>query len=142
MKNILYLILTLSVFACSEKISEIDKIKNQISHIHDVEAMPKMSNLVKIAGQLKKVKQQLQGIEGNETIVKEISSGVSLLEAAEGEMMEWMREYSPTAEGLPNGVKKIDYFKKEQAKIERVKKNMLTSMEQGEKLLKKYMPEM
>ncbi|MBC6426157.1 MAG: hypothetical protein GDA51_06750 [Ekhidna sp.] len=133
MKNIT-LIFILFVFSCqSDKRSEVAELKNVVIAIHD-EVMPKI-------GELRRIRRDLM-LQADSLKMSDSTGAAALLIAAdeiasanEG-MMDWMRNYDPEFEGSDEEVKA--YFEDQKIAIQKVKKNMESSLADGKKVAAVY----
>ncbi|MBC6410872.1 MAG: hypothetical protein GDA42_10540 [Ekhidna sp.] len=133
MKNIT-LIFILFVFSCqSDKRSEVAELKNVVIAIHD-EVMPKI-------GELRRIRRDLM-LQADSLKMSDSTGSAALLIAAdeiasanEG-MMDWMRNYDPEFEGSDEEVKA--YFEDQKIAIQKVKKNMESSLADGKRVAAVY----
>ncbi|MBC6401359.1 MAG: hypothetical protein GDA37_10195 [Ekhidna sp.] len=133
MKNIT-LIFILFVFSCqSDKRSEVAELKNVVIAIHD-EVMPKI-------GELRRIRRDLM-LQADSLKMSDSTGSAALLIAAdeiasanEG-MMDWMRNYDPEFEGSDEEVKA--YFEDQKIAIQKVKKNMESSLADGKRVAAMY----
>ena len=136
-----FFLLFLLHFACSSEsespkepeLSERELLYKQVMEVHDA-VMPKMSDLNRIKRQLK------DKLEENAVTDKEMKSQMNLnideLIAAENSMMDWMKAFKVPKKDDPDK-EVIVYLNEEKLKIERVSDQMLSSLQNGTKLLAK-----
>ena len=113
------------------KLSEREQLYKEVMEIHDA-VMPKMSDI-------NRVKRNLDDqIETDSLIDDNLNSKVSIiileLTAAEESMMEWMKGFKVPKKDQPDE-QVVSYLKEEKLKISRVSDQMLSSLEDGTKIL-------
>ncbi len=104
-------------------------LKDQVMSVHD-EVMPKM-------GTLRKTQKNLLALADSVAADSLAAAGYAQLAAnlqlANESMMVWMRNFEPNYEGTPEEVE--NYLKEQLKAIEKVKSDMLESLEEGTKAL-------
>ena len=133
MKKLLPLALLL-VFACqpSSKKEEVDlgALKDEVFEIHD-EVMPKMGDLRRVR---KSLMLQIDSLQVSDSLrAVTLSTASDALDASNEGMMDWMRSFDPNFEGTDEEI--LKYLTEQKALIEEVRKNMLESLSEGQKLL-------
>ena len=113
---------------------EQEKRHDEVMVVHD-EVMPRMGEIHKLGKELKKVVKN-NSVE-NDSILNEIKNTIKYLESADDGMMDWMHEYS-----RPSKLRKdktheeiLAYLDEEMKKVEKVKYDINTSIENAQKLL-------
>ena len=131
MKKYVNLLFAALLLACGpSKQSEIKEIKNQAIEIHD-EVMPLMGDLRRVRKDLMLMADSIVTSDSlKASALGELATDIA--DANEG-MMQWMRSFEPEFEGTDEEV--IQYFKDQKASIEKVKEDMLESLESGQKAL-------
>lgn len=117
-----------------EKLSEINKLKDEVIKIHD-EVMPKMGELEQLANELTGLLANPKDLRPKD--LSKINSHIQSLGTANETMMEWMRGYNATGEGIEESKLK-SYYKSELKKMKKVKEDMLGSYESARKTLEKF----
>ena len=132
MKKSFNLLFVTLLLACGpSKQSQIKEIKNQAIEIHD-EVMPLMGDLRRVRKDLMLMADSIVTSDSlKASTLGELATDIA--DANEG-MMQWMRSFEPEFEGTDEEV--IQYFKDQKASIEKVKADMLESLESGQKALK------
>lgn len=120
------ILLLLSCVAGGEK-REIEKVETEVIALHD-EVMPLMGTLFKIRKQLQK------RTEADPSNVQLVEATLNI-KLAEEEMMDWMRSYDPSFEGIDD-TETLDYLAKQKIAIEAVGIRMKEAMAIGEALIK------
>lgn len=136
MKRILVvLIFAGGIWACSDKDKEEkDSLMSQVMAAHD-EVMPKMGDLRRLSKTLNEKADSLAAQDSASFAghIEELRSTAEKIEAANESMMEWMRQFEvPDNEAPVQEV--LVYLKEQKAKIDKVREDMLDSMEEGQKL--------
>lgn len=141
MKKISLVILSvfiLTVTACKEEkkqVMETSQMK-EVMAIHD-EVMPKMSELGKLVSQLKPMADSL-GMESAP------AKAILDLQNANKSMMDWMQGFGnkfdseEIMKGKALSKEKVELLKEEEEKINKVKEQINTSIENAQNLLKTY----
>jgi hypothetical protein len=126
--------------ALQAQIEEYDALMTQAMEVHD-DIMPKMSQLMELAGQLNEEMQS--GKLANYTPEK-IEGVVRSLKKADKDMMSWMASYSekfPYGEPSPETKealdKKMPVLEKEVNEIVALKERTIIAIQNAEELLKK-----
>ena len=107
---------------------------SQVMAAHD-EVMPKMGDLRRLSKTLNEKADSLAAQDSASFAgqIEELRSTAEKIEAANESMMEWMRQFEvPDNEAPVQEV--LVYLKEQKAKIDKVKEDMLRSMEEGQKL--------
>ena len=105
------------------------KLYEEVMAVHD-DVMPKMDDIYKLK---RKLKEQLSSDNLASDRRKAIADAIKNLDTASEGMMEWMRNFNP----LPDSAgqeKARDYLLAEKDKIQRVKDDMLKSIETAQSL--------
>lgn len=113
---------TICILGCEEK----SQLEKDVMAIHD-EVMPKMGKLNKIKRELKK---QLPHI-ANDSIKGIVIEEIKKLESVDEGMMSWMAEWDVPDDDAQKSV----YLEKEMARVKKVKKDILSSMDSGQSLI-------
>lgn len=118
----------------AEELKEQQDLWDDLMTVHD-EVMPKISNIHKLGRQLKNYSETTEGVSN---LVKEqVAATVGLLDEADESMFSWMnnlRQLKP----LQDTEKHEDiviYLRAEQDRMDKVKKDMLISIEKGSMLV-------
>lgn len=123
-----YLIILLAFTSLSIGCKEKSGLEKEVMAIHD-EVMPKLGELNKLKRNLSK---QLPDIQ-NEPLRSEVLQIITDLENADEGMMTWMSEYKiPSDESS-----KTEYLTKEKESIQKVRKDMLSSIAKAKSLTAK-----
>lgn len=109
--------------------SEIDALLEEVMDIHD-EVMPEMGNIHKLGKDLEKKMADSQDAEAN----KHIQEVIQRLKASNEGMMTWMKEFKQPKSG-DEEAETIAYLKGEKEKVNKVKEDMLGSMELAQQIL-------
>ncbi len=130
MKYLTLLFIALVVACSPSKENELKTLKDEVMAIHD-EVMPKIGDLRKVRMELESLSDSLMATDS--TRAMELSSlAADISDASEG-MMVWMRNYEPEFEGTEEEIKA--YLEGQKVSIQKVKEDMLESMESGAKAL-------
>ncbi|WP_462247792.1 hypothetical protein [Ekhidna sp.] len=130
MKYLTLLFIALVVACSPSKENELKTLKDEVMAIHD-EVMPKIGDLRKVRMELESLSDSLMATDS--TRAMELSSlAADISDASEG-MMMWMRNYEPEFEGTEAEIKA--YLEGQKVSIQKVKEDMLESMESGEQAL-------
>lgn len=117
MKNLIYIFIALMIIVgCGEK----SVLEMKVMEVHD-EVMPKLGKLNKLRSGLSKSLPSITDQNLKKTVLETIKN----LEDADDGMMDWMAEWKIPAEEP----QKTEYLKSEMIKINKVKKDMLESMD-------------
>ncbi len=103
----------------------IESLKSEVLDIHD-EVMPKM-------GELRTASKSLMELSATSPDSLELRALASDIKAANDRMMDWMRNYEPEFEGTDEEYFK--YLEDQKIKIQKVKDDMLKSLEKGKQKL-------
>ena len=126
MKYLTLLFIALVVACSPSKENELKTLKDEVMAIHD-EVMPKIGDLRKVRMELESLSDSLMATDS--TRAMELSSlAADISDASEG-MMVWMRNYEPEFEGTEEEIKA--YLEGQKVSIQKVKEDMLESMESG-----------
>lgn len=125
----------LAISACSDKEKEEkDSLMDQVMAAHD-EVMPKMGDLRRMSKELSEKADSLSGL-GDSTYsdqIQQLRNTADKIEAANESMMEWMRQFEmPDNEAPVREV--LVYLREQKEKIDKVREDMLKSLEEGEAL--------
>lgn len=107
-----------------------DSLYQNVMLIHD-NAMMLMSDVSSFNRKIKKARELREDFETKEEIQK-VSQD---LEAANESMMDWMRNFDPDLESLSHA-ETMRYLESEMKKIEEIKKNMESAIDNAEDLLR------
>ncbi len=130
MKYLNLLFITLFLACGPSRQDEIKEIKNQAIEVHD-EVMPLMGDLRRVRKELMLMADSTVSIDSLKA--ETLTAAVTNIANANESMMQWMREFEPEFEGTDEEV--IKYFKDQKVAIEKVKEDMLSSLEKGKELL-------
>ncbi len=122
---------SLTMFACVNNKSKIKALEKEVIAIHD-EVMPKGININRVQRALKKI---AKDTTLNESVLNDIRDQVKELSDADDAMTQWMAEYKAPAKDDTYEIA-MDHLNQEKVKIITVKELMLTSLANGQKLLK------
>ena len=132
MKYLSLIVLLAVMVSCSSPQKEKEEkpsLKDQVMDAHD-EVMPKM-------GELRKTQKELLMMADSSAADSLIAAKYTALardiENANESMMAWMRHFDPNFTGTPEEVEK--YLQTQLKDIEKVKSDMLMSLEEGKKAL-------
>jgi anaerobic selenocysteine-containing dehydrogenase len=134
-KLVYFLVLVVVVAACSnEEKEKKEALLAEVMAAHD-EVMPKMGELRQVAKALKTKADSLETVADQDfsAQVSSLREAAKKIEDANEGMMEWMRQFqmpdneSPIAEVLV-------YLQEQKEKVEKVKDDMLKSLEEGKAL--------
>jgi hypothetical protein len=130
------ILIMVSIFGCGPQKSENKLLEEKVIQVHD-EVMPKIGNLKSQKNKLEKKANSLEESSTSDDYQKQISelrSAAADCENAYDGMFVWMRQYNKDTEGMTEEEKKA-YFENELEKVEKVKKDILQALENGESLL-------
>lgn len=154
MKNIsrlAFIFFAISFCSCGKKASENDKQAESHSHqassenvsndpnktlydsimaVHD-EAMPKLEDIFRLTESLKDKVARTPDMPASTK--EEIEAAIGALNNASEGMMVWMRKFSPITD-TTNPEAARDYLKQEMVKVEKVRSDILNSIEKGKAL--------
>ena len=117
-----------------EELSEQQKLWDELMAVHD-EVMPKISNIHKLARQLRNHQETSSGLSSE--VTANINSTVEMLDAADESMFSWMnnlRQLKPLQD-TEKHKEILSYLKAEQEKMDKVKADMLNSIKKGATLI-------
>lgn len=120
--------------------AQVDALKAEVLAVHD-SVMPQMETIVSLkalAGRQLKALDSLTAANPKqpEPVRKQqLDSLIVALDAADESMMQWMQQFDSQMAGKTEE-EKVAYLKSEKARIEAVRSRMLTSIAEGQKLLK------
>ncbi len=123
---------SLLLFACGSKAEEIKKLSDEVLKIHD-DVMPKMQDIAKLQKEFTAIPDSSLDSLSKVNIAAELEK----LNTADENMMQWMRDYNGPAEGADDA-QKITYYKTELDKINAVKVETETAIDNAKKELEKY----
>ncbi len=132
MKYFVLLALAVLVSCGSSKESELQRVKDEVITLHD-EVMPLSGPLYDLRMSLqKKMSTDTTGSKtlGTEEVITQIKN-------AEDAMMDWMRNYDPTFEGVDD-IETHQYLLEQRKAIEEVAAQMKEAKKKGEEFLIKY----
>lgn len=118
----------------AEELKEQQDLWDDLMIVHD-EVMPKISNIHKLGRQLKNYSETTEGV--SDLVKEQVAATVGLLDEADESMFSWMnnlRQLKP----LQDTEKHEDiviYLRAEQDRMDKVKKDMLMSIEKGSMLV-------
>jgi membrane-associated HD superfamily phosphohydrolase len=130
------IILIAFVFSCKPQKSENELLEEKVIQVHD-EVMPKIGNLKSQKNKLEKKAESLKesaSSDDDQKQIKELSAAAADCEQAYDDMFIWMRQFKKDTEGMTEEEEKV-YFQNELEKVEKVKKDILQALENGEALL-------
>lgn len=107
---------------------------NQMMAVHD-EVMPRMGELVRLTQGLE---DKLKALPNADAVQRNnIEQTIEALQYADGGMMMWMREVQPLDQLRQSMSHEeiMTYIQQEQVKVEKVKENILTSLDAAKQLL-------
>ncbi len=124
------LAITLIFGACSgpTQKTDVSSLKDEVMAVHD-EVMPKMGELRKTEKALRSMAQEVD----DSLTSSDITSAANAIKLANENMMVWMRNYDPAFEGTDEEIK--NYLEAQKDGIEKVREDMLSSLETGNKIL-------
>ena len=136
MRFFLYLtfigLLTFQFSACTNSDnSETQQLHDEMMKIHD-DVMPKMSNINKLSKTIEKILGELE--EGTPQYEKS-KLAMYDLNRADKAMWDWMNEYADNSQKISEE-NLAEFYKKEKVKIQEVSDLMLSSIANGEQLVK------
>lgn len=105
------------------------KLYEEVMAVHD-DVMPKMDDIYKLK---RKLKEELSSNNLDADRRKVIEDAIKNLDIASEGMMEWMRNFNPLPDSAGQD-KARDYLLAEKDKIQRVKDDMLKSIETAQAL--------
>lgn len=129
--------MTLVLFSCESNdpnhMEEVAK-HDEVMVIHD-EVMPRMGEIHKLGKQLKKIVKN-ESVE-NDSILAEIKNTIKYLDEADEGMMDWMHGYSKPSKlrDKKSHEEIMEYLADEMKKVEKVKYDINTSIENAQKLI-------
>lgn len=130
MKKVICLIAMVAILGgCQPKSGDNQKLYEEVMAVHDA-VMPKMDDIYKLK---RKLKEQLSSGDLGEDRRQTIEQAIKDLDAASEGMMEWMRNFNPLPDSIDQE-KARDYLLTEKEKIQRVKEEMLKSIETAQDL--------
>lgn len=106
-----------------------EKLATQVMAIHD-SVMPKMDNIMKLKMRLK----ASIDTTNSDTFKLAALNAINQLEIADEQMMQWMRNYNPPADSIPEQ-EAMSYLKDQEKKIIEVQNSMLSSIRNAKVLL-------
>lgn len=108
-------------------------LKEEVMAVHD-EVMPKMGELRSME---KKLRAKGDSLLASDSLLaqKHIAAADAIKHANDG-MMTWMRSFDPNYEGTEEEIK--SYMESQKDSIEKVRDNMLQSLDSGKRLLESY----
>ncbi|MBM1104846.1 hypothetical protein JQC67_01730 [Aurantibacter crassamenti] len=136
-KNILYILFVISIvtYSCKEGKSTETNQMNKVMAIHD-EVMPEMGTIAKLVGELKALENDSTNID------KGYEQARIDLQNAHKSMMDWMKGFGDRfdSDEILNGktlsTEKQKWLDEEENKVNAVKEQINSSIENAEKLLK------
>ena len=123
-------------FSCGPQKSENELLEEKVIQIHD-EVMPRIGNLKSQKNKLEKKAESLEESSNSDDYQKQIDelrSAAAACDHAYDEMFVWMRQFKRDIEGMTEEEEKA-YLENELEKVEKVKKDILQALENGEALL-------
>lgn len=123
------------VAACSdEQQKQKDELMKQVMAAHD-EVMPKMGDLRKTAKALQAQADSLSALTDQDYTprVVELRQAAQKIEEANEGMMAWMRQFEVPDNEAPIA-EVVTYLKDQKAKVDKVRDEMLRSLEEGQAL--------
>ena len=128
-----YILLVVLMVSCKPKINN-DEIKtryDQVMMVHD-EVMPKMKPMSQLK---KKLKKELINRANNAELSMKITESLSEIEAADEQMMDWMADFKLPEDKSEKA--QISYLQKEQKKIEKVRMDIESAINNAHALTMK-----
>ena len=132
MKNV-FLVAFCFLMACqTSNKQEVDlkALKNEVLDIHD-DVMPNMGDLRRVRKSLMLRADSIMASDSARAAI--LLTASDAIDAANEGMMDWMRNFDPNFEGTYEET--LNYLNEKKASIEVVRKNMLESKSEGEKVL-------
>lgn len=126
--------LILLVSACKPNFdsTEVNKIYDEVMVVHD-DVMPKMGDIHKTKKKLKKMlHEQLENADSSRS---NIIMSIKKLEEADEAMMQWMSDFKSEYKGATQE-ETITYYKDQKDQISQIAQEMLSSIKEGQKLIK------
>ena len=114
---------------------ELMALYDEVIDIHD-EVMPKMNDLMQAKGALQEKLDTLKANDPNNVAIPELVESIKSLADADEAMMDWMRNFKPQDDVNDHNVA-LNYYKEEKEKIQAVKDQMLTALEEAQRITKK-----
>lgn len=120
------------MYACgNSKKEELKTLKNEVMAVHD-EVMPKMGDLMKAQKALKLKADSL--METSDSLAAQgYYDAAAKIDSANESMMNWMRNFQANFQGTDEEL--TAYLNEQKATIQKVKDDMLNSLEEGKKKL-------
>lgn len=130
----LSLVLLVSCESTDPNHLEQEKLHDAVMVVHD-EVMPRMGEMNKLRKGLKKLVENDASME--EPLKQEIMNAVTALEKADDGMMDWMAAYNKPSKlrGDKSHEEIMTFLKSEMKKVDKVKEDMLGSIEKAKNLL-------
>jgi uncharacterized membrane protein len=130
------ILIIVSIFSCGPQKSENELLEEKVIQVHD-EVMPRIGNLKSQKNKLEKKAESLEESAVSDDYQKQINelrSAAADCDHAYDEMFVWMRQFKKDVEGMTEEEEKA-YLENELEKVEKVKKDILQALENGEALL-------
>lgn len=135
---------TISLFAllfmsCNPIEKQIKAAEAEVIRLHDVETMPKMGKLFSLSKKLKSYKLTIDSTSQDTILFTSIDTTIKDLNKAEEDMMQWMKSYGEAIQGIDTITpeEQLNFYKKEVANMEELKKLMFASISSAENILNK-----
>jgi hypothetical protein len=130
------LLLALVAVACQSgqkgKGSQAEALTESVMAAHD-EVMPMMGEMHQMSKQLKS-KAKAAAEAGDEMAAEKAREAAQALDQASEGMMGWMRQYEPVTPEMAEA-EAVAYLEDQQAKVDKVKADILSSIEQAKSIL-------
>lgn len=131
MKLLILFIPLLFLFSCTDDQVKIEKLTEEVIAIHD-EVMPKNIDINRVKRRLKIITQDTTLSEASQ---QKIQDQILQLTKADQAMTTWMAEYKPPSKDMSFDAA-MKMLNEEKVKITEVKDLMLSSLQNGQNLLK------
>ena len=103
---------------------------DEVMKVHN-EVMPKMDDIYKLKGQLKKKISETPGMPAEKKTA--IESAIVKLDSASEGMMIWMRKFTPPSDSTSEEKEK-EYLEDQKVKVQKVKEDMLKAIDNAKAL--------
>lgn len=133
LKSAILSLVFIGMLACNGEEKKVEQLKEEVIMIHD-EVMPKMDDIMSLKAQLLKIGKSTDSTKLEE--LAQIQRHIIYLNAADAEMMNWMRTYDPEMEGMVRE-DKIKYLEKERTSIQLVRQHMLSAIAKSKEFVAK-----
>lgn len=121
--------------ACGGSGDPVATLQEEVLAVHD-EVMPKMGDISRLERAFRKEREELvQSAQPDTTRIRLLGEHVDALQFANQSMMDWMHTFEAPPAGLPQE-EALAHLRKELESIERVRQQMLESLENAQTLSK------